>query len=110
VKLNKKQIIILCVTVLLIVVLIGLNHQRDLLSSPEDLDLHLVSLYTYELKDFMFTDPVDLQDIIKMKPWMKQEMGIFYKLVRIVQFKYQLIIATFLIGLGLFITVKKRLS
>ena len=107
-KVNKKQIITLFVTVLLIVVLMGFKHQRDLLTPSGDMDLHAVSLYAFEIDDWMFADQCYLEDMVKMKPWMKQEMGVFYMLVRIVQFKYQLIIATFLIGLALFMIVRDR--
>ena len=74
------------------------------------MDLHAVSLYIFEIDDWMFADQCHLEDIVKMKPQMKQEMGRFYILVRIIQFKYQLIIATFLIGLALFIAVRRRFS
>ena len=104
-KLSKKRLIILWVTVLIIVTFVGLDridekHERRTAAIQSS---QLV-LYGYELGFFSLT----AHNITQPKIDITQKKRGLYHLIPLGDYKYQLIVATLLIGLALFMTVREK--
>ena len=112
--LRTKRLIILWATVTLIIIFLGLKTelygQKNTYSS--------LKLYGFEL-GITITDPLvekivrldpkvneQYKEVTKGQPWGRSK--IIGKLAYAGRYKYQLIVATFLIGFALYVSVKKK--
>ncbi|MCQ9206447.1 MAG: hypothetical protein NG740_00980 [Omnitrophica bacterium] len=115
--LSAKQKIILWITIGLIVLLVGLNAERDQRYTKDIINTDKIKMYGLVSVDTVkffglnigsSTITVEPSKVKKNKSIFSDSSKGFWWLWLLAYYKYQLIVATLLIGLMLFITLRKK--